>query len=417
VDRPDAREQPSFSPPAIGRDGALVSLSVPAFAWLWLCGLLWNLTRWSSLFLAAWLINELTDSPFLVQLSGAIFFAPMLFGGMLAGAISDRLDRRLTLLVTLAALVAASALMATVALAGATKAWMVYPFVLAIGTGAVVEMTARRALAYDLVGDARLTNALALESLSSAFGNMVGAAIAGAVISLLGVGSAFVAIAACYVAALLALWRVAPPARQSAVARPSLRRDLAEGLRYVLADRRQVSVLGVTVMMNLFMFSFIPLVPVIAEDFDASAFLAGVLASGTGIGSVAGSIVLAARTDMHRGRLYAGGALLAMAGLFLFALAPWYAAALGALVLAGLGLAAFVTTQSILPMVIAGMEMRGRAMGVMSMAIGALPLGMVALGALAQGVGPAVAVALSVAAGIVAMAAWLSLRPEVLRTR
>ena len=43
------------------------------------------------------------------------------------------------------------------------------------------------------------------------------------------------------------------------------------------SNRAVVSVLGVTVIANFFLFSYFPIIPVIAEDLDASAFFVGLL--------------------------------------------------------------------------------------------------------------------------------------------
>ena len=56
------------------------------------------------------------------------------------------------------------------------------------------------------------------------------------------------------------------------------------------AHRTLISILGVTVIMNAFYFSFMPMVPVFADRLDVSAFWAGVLASGTSLGSIIGGL-------------------------------------------------------------------------------------------------------------------------------
>jgi hypothetical protein len=71
--------------------------------------------------------------------------------------------------------------MSLVVLSGHVQVWMIYLFVLAVGIGQVVDMTNRPALVHDLVGDRLLGNAMALEPLSMAAGNMLGALSGGAV--------------------------------------------------------------------------------------------------------------------------------------------------------------------------------------------------------------------------------------------
>ena len=398
---------------AVPRGGAFAALQAPAFGYLWASGWCWNVTRWMAIFLCSFLVNDITGSPFLVQLVGAAFFMPMFLGGAVAGAVADRFDRRRTILRQLLLLIPLALIMGLLVTRGAVEAWMTYPFMVAVGLGGVVDMTSRRALVFDLVGDSRATNALALESMSMAGGNTLGSLFGGAVINFVGLGEAFFLIAALYVASFLLLLRVpSPPAHRKGAA-SSMRTDLAEGLRAVRRSEALIGILGITVIVNLFYFSFMPLVPVFAKEMQVNALLAGVLASGTGFGMMAGSFTWAAWPVRRRGLLYVGGSVLAMAFLFVFAAVQWYPAALLLLAVAGFGSSAFGTMQGVLVMTTAGPEMRGRAMGVLSMAIGSLPFGMIGLGLVAQLTDPAAAVMISVAVGFLAIAAWLVRYPKV----
>ena len=112
---------------------------------------------------------------------------------------------------------------------------------------------------------------------------------------------------------------------------------------------------------------------------------------------------------------YVLGCLVALLALFFFAASPVYLLALAALICAGAGNSGFTTMQSVLVLVSAGPEMRGRAMGILSMAIGALPFSMLLLGAAAQLAGPSTAVMSSVIAGVTCIAIWTRFRPEAHR--
>lgn len=403
---------------APGWKGTISSLAgVPSYRLLWLSGLLWNLTRWMAIFLGAYLVNELSGSPFLVQLVGAAFFAPMLFGGAVAGAVADRFDRRRTMLNQLAVLSVVATGMSALVVSGEARTWMVYPFMLVVGVGGVVDITSRRAMVLDLVGDARATSALALESFSSSLGNTLGALTGGLVVEFIGTGQAFGLIAVFYAGAFVSLLLVrAAPARVG-VAPQSIRDDILAGARYVRGHRALISILGVTILMNLCYFSFLPLVPVVAEDLGAGAGLAGLLGSGMGMGMMVGSLALAGGGTFHRGQIYVGGSFFGLLGLAGLALAPAYWFGFAAICLAGAGVAGFATMQSALVMGAAEPAMRGRAMGALGMAIGALPIGTILVGILAEPLGAAAGIMVSVVVGVVLMVAWLAWRPESWRTR
>lgn len=412
----DGTVQPQALPRRAEATGVFAALAVPGYARLWVSGWLWNLTRWMAVFLGSYLVNRLSGSPLLVQLVGAAFFAPMFFGGILGGVISDRFDRRRTIMAQLAALVPVALLMAALVIHGAVRVWMVYPFMLAVGVGGVLDMTSRRALVFDLVGAARVTNAMALEAMSQTGGTMLGTLLGGAITNVVGIGYAFLLIALAYAAAWLALLGLPRQVRAAAPrVRASLRRDVAAGLAYVRREPAIIGILGVTVLMNLCYFTYLPLVPVFAQRLGVNAFWAGLLAGAAGCGALLGSALVAAFVPGRAGRgsTYVAGAGLAMAGLLVFAFAPWYPLAWAALAVAGLGQAGFASLQGALILLTAQADMRGRAMGVLSMAIGVLPFGMVLLGLTAQLTDPTVAVSASALLGLAGLLGWTARAPAL----
>ncbi len=395
--------------------GMFAALRVPDYPKLWMSGWLWAFTRWMSVFLASYLINRITGAPLLVQLAGAAFFAPMFFGGIIGGVISDRFDRRGTIMKQLALLVPVALLMGVVVLSGRVQVWMVYVFMLAVGVGGVLDMTSRRALVYDMVGADGITNAMAMEAIAQTGGSMLGSLVGGAVINFTGTGQAFFVIAAAYAASWLFMAAMRSVPKESLpVAGGSVRGDIGAGLRYVRGRRPIIDILGVTVLMNFFYFSYTPMVPVFADRLNVNALWAGVLASAAGLGSLVGAAAIAARArPRRRGWTYILGPAVAMVALFVFAVAQWYPLALLALVVAGVGQAGFGALQGTLILLAAGPAMRGRAMGVLSMAIGVLPFGMITLGIIAQTSGPAVALIVSVVLGLTGLTVWAARSREL----
>ena len=387
---------------------------MPRYPRIFISGFLWNITRWMGVFLGSYLMNERTGSPLAVQLVGMAFFLPMFLGGLVAGAISDRFDRRRTLVRNLAVLAPVSLGLAILVQLDAWQPWMVYAFVFVVGIGGVLDMTNRRALIYDVVGPDHITNAVALEMFSIASGNMIGFLTGGALLDFVGDAWGFGLMGGLYLAALVLLVSVGPVARDGEAAPgSSLRENLVEGLRLATADIRLRSILGVTVLVNLFMFSFLPLVPVFAERMELSAFATGILGSAMGTGMMVGSVVVAVAAPSRRGLVYVAGAMLAMVALIGLPLSTGLATAYPSVLLAGLGGGWFGATQSALVLAVAADEVRGRAMGLMSMAIGGLPFGIFGLGLAAEVVGPAVALLTALCCGVVAMVAWLVTHPQV----
>lgn len=403
------------------RQGMFASFSVPGYTMLWLSGWCWTSTRQLSVFLGAYLVNEITHSPLKVQLVGTSFFLPMFLGGIVAGVVSDRFDRRRTMLRQLFVLTPLAALVGLVSLSGHLQVWMIYAFMLAVGVGGVLDMTSRRAFVIDLVGMDLATNAVALEAFAMSSGTMVGTLAGGAILAEVGSGPTYLMIAALYLASALLLLGVRVPQRSHAAGpAPSaseLISDFGEGVRMLRTERALASMLGVTVLMNFFFYSYTPLVAVFAKRLDVGPFHASALSAAGGLGMMLGALTIARAHPTRRGPLYIGATIGAMVVLNAFAHAPTYLWAVLALTAASYVSAGFSGTQGSIAMTVVSERVRGRAMGLVSMAIGALPFGMFVLGLVAQSVGPAAAVTTMTCVGIVLTVLWNLWRPELRRVR
>jgi MFS family permease len=391
------------------------ALEAHGYPRLWASGWLWNLTRWMAVFLASYLVTQRTGSPLLVQLTGAAFYLPILLGGAIGGVISDRFDRRRSLMAQQVLLIPCATLMGVLTLTGHLQVWMVYPFMLAVGVGWVVDMTSRRALVLDMVGAERLTNAMALEAMSQTGGAMMGNLIGGTVINFLGIGETFITMAALNGVIWIVLAGVPAVVREhTPVAGSSVRSDLVAGLRYVRSRRIMLSILAVTLLVNFFYYPYQPLVPVFASMLRVNAFWTGLLAASAGLGSLIAATMIAGGRRPGRGWTYVGGSALAMAGVFIFAGSRWYAASMLGLMIAGAGQACYNSMQGALTLSSASPEMRGRAIGIISMGIGVLPVSLPIVGLAAELVGPVAALAATAALGFL-LVALLSTRARDLR--
>ncbi len=405
-------------PPGAGRawPGILAAFGAPYFPRLLFCGILWNISRWMHVFLILFLTAELTESPLLVQIVGASLFAPFFVGGVVGGVVSDRFDRRLIAIAYFAILIPFSAAAAVLVLADAMRIWILCPFALVAGASWVVDLTTRRALVADIVGPRLVTNAFSLEAFSSSLGGVVGALAGGAMISLIGMGEAYVVNLVLVIATVAVLITVKSPARRH-VLRVPWREDLRSGLALLPRHRALVSILGVTLMMNLFYFSHFPLIPEFAEDLHISAFATGLLSAAATIGSMVAALVIASRPNPRRGPIYVCGALFALASLPLFALADSYPLALAGLIVGGCGLGGFAAMQFTLVTSVAGPEAHGRALGLMTTVIGVVPFGNILLGWVAESIGIGPAIAGSAAVGFLLIVLWTLRWPESIRLR
>ncbi len=395
-------------------DGSV--FAVPGFTRIYALGVVWSLCRWAIGFLGAYVVSDMTGSPRLVQFTGALLWAPLLLAGVASGAVSDRFPRRTLLLIQFAVLGPLTAGIGVLALMERLPLGVLYAYMAAAGFGWVIDMTVRRAMVYDVVGDRYVNRAMAFEGLASSLGLALGALAGGVLIGTVGAGGAYLAVAgAILVAALLVLRlpKVGKPVATGVSRRPSLRTEVVDGLRLVGRWPLLASVLAVTALTNFFHFSYFPIVPVIAEQLSASPAATGALAAATGLGMAVGSIIVL-RTSVRRGRAYVIGSAGAFVFLLGFAGFDRYWLVFASLLVASGFVGMFGATQSALVMTSVGEEVRGRAMGLLSMAIGMLPLGMAALGELAELIGPRPALLVSNLIGLAGLGLLMLRRPESL---
>lgn len=383
---------------------------------LWLANGLSYTSRWMQMIIVAWLVLELTDSAWYVGLVGFFSSIPMLLFGLTGGVLADVTNRQRLLVLPQIVNVATGVLLTVFLAMDIVQVWHTYVAIFVHGACWALSMPARRALLYDLLGIAGVTNAVALDTVGMNLSRMGGPGLAGALILLIGATGSYGLVTLFYALALgllasLRIPQTAPPERR----RQPLGRNLLEGLRYACQDQIILATMCITIVMNLLLFSYVPMVPVIARDvLHVDALLMGMLQAVEGLGALVGAmwIASAARLQYH-GRIFWGGSLLSLMALFLFSVSRAYIASLPILLFLGLGSAGFGTMQAAIIMLAAKEDMRGRALGVLSLAIGAGPLGSVLLGAVAEAVSPVFALRMSALLGIIAMACIVLFLPTI----
>lgn len=187
--------------------------------------------------------------------------------------------------------------------------------------------------------------------------------------------------------------------------------DVMEAARIALARPTLRLVLGVTVAMNVFGFSYTAILPAFgAVAFRASPVEIGLLAAAEPFGALLAGLGLALRRGAPPGRaIFAAGSAAFLIVLIMAALAPtlWLTALL--LMLGGIGIAAFSSLQTGLVMMEAPIEARSRILGLITTCIGMGPLGVLVIGALADGLGPRAAIWTMAATGMLALGLVLAL--------
>jgi predicted MFS family arabinose efflux permease len=380
---------------------------LPADFWrLWSVGAIASIVRWVEMVAMGVVVYDETGSAFIVAVVTMLRMLPMGLVGAFVGTLADRFDRRLSLAAVVGLLAATSAVLAVVAALGALQVWHLAVASLINGIGWATDIPLRRMMMGEAVGRDRMGTAMALDIVASNASRMVGPALGGFLLAGTGIEGAFLLGAVFYAVAIWATLavrtRIAPMPTTGAV----LARTW-ESFGLALADRRVAATLAVTVIFNLFGWPFTSMIPVIGRDrLMLGPEGVGILTSVDGVGACIGALALAwlLVPRWHQAG-YVGGVALYLAALAAFALAPTPVPAGIALLITGIGGAAFATMQTTIVYLAAPAELRSRMLGVLSVCIGTGPIGFLWLGWLADRIGASEATALTGALGLAALAA------------
>ena len=333
----------------------------------------------------------------------ALQFGPSLFLLPLTGFAADHFDRRKLLLATQAAQGLLALGLGVLTVTGLVHLWHVYAFALLLGCVTAFDAPARQTFVAELVSDALLSNAVALNSTSFNVARMIGPAIAGVLIAGIGSGPVFLINAATFMAVLaaLALMREAQLHRhERAVRKPG---SLAAGFRYLQGRPDLLTVLAMLFVFATFGINFPVFVSAMAvKAFHAGSGAFGLLSSTLAIGSVTGALFAAHRERPRAVLLLAASASFGVA-LVIAALMPNYVLFGLALILVGWSAQTFNTTANSITQLWTEPAMRGRVMAIyMAILMGCTPLGSPLVGWVADRFGPRWSLAIGAAAGFVA---------------
>lgn len=383
----------------------MLRASTPDFWRLWYVGLVVFTVRWLETVVVGIVVYQITGQAFLVAMMTMLRLLPMGLFGAFLGALAERFDRRLTLVGVVGLMTATSAMLAVVAWLDALEVWHLAVASFVNGCGWATDNPLRRMMIGEVVGRDHMGMAMSLDVGASNASRMVGPTVGGLLLVAIGIEGAFALSVLMYATAITA--GLAVRTRIPASHGGGLLARTREGLAIVLADKRLTATLIVTVIYNVFAWPFTSMIPVIGRDrLDLGPEGVGILTSLDGVGAFAGALLLAMLLSVRwYGYAYVGGVASYMIALIVFALATDPVLAGAALLVTGLGGAAFATMQATIVYLAAPPEMRSRILGVLSVCIGTGPIGFVWLGWLADVIGAHYATAITGALGLVALAA------------
>jgi len=341
-----------------------------------------------------WLVLELTDSPLLLGLTGLTFATPTIALTLLGGVIADRADRRRIMILSQSASALNFFLLATLVLFGWIALWHVMALAFLSGCVRAFDRPSRMALLPQMVPKEDIANAVAVGGTIWQLNRLVGPALAGMLIYLIGIGPTYYF---CFGASLIAvcLWLGIRLTAQSTVpASGGVLQHMAEGLNFIRKNEIYFMFITMIFFNSAFGMSYLILMPVFARNvLDVGSQGFGFLQSFGGAGALVGVLAVAWFSHSRGKGLQALTGAMAFGILLIsFALSKSYALSLGLALALGITSQFYMTTISTVLQVNLPNELRGRVMGIYGLAWELMPVGGMIAGAIAEFAGAPIAV-------------------------
>ena len=357
-----------------------------------------------------WLTWQLTHSGIWL---GIIAFAD-LFPTMLitpfAGALADRLDRRLMSLVSQALAMVQAFALALLTFAGLIDIWSLLALTLFLGIVYAFNTAARLSMVPNLLETRYVPSAIAIDSAVFNLARFLGPAIAGAIIVNWGVGPAFLFNALSFVCFLAALYHIRMIRHETGGKKTGgVMSQVLEGFRYARDHPGIGPMLVIIFAMAVGVKPFLELLPGFADAvFDRGAQGLAYLTAVAGLGAFTTALWMAQRgTAVGLTKVVIGALVLGGVAIFIFTATDIYAVGLIGAYFAGASVTLGGTgTQTLMQNVVDG-AMRGRVMSLYGMIYrGAPAFGALIMGSASEVVGLRAAVAVGGVICIV-VAVWM----------
>jgi MFS family permease len=233
------------------------------------------------------MVNQLSQSTLLISMMSTFISLPFFLFTLPAGALADMVDRAKLVRITHVWLAASAGGIAVVGSLHLLDGNLVLLFVFLIGAGLAFNGPAFSSLLTDIVSNEELPSASVLSGLQLDIAGMIGPALGGALIPLIGVNIIFATNAACFLLVNLALLRWDQPKGHPHSAMESFFQSFATAVRYVRYAPGVQIILARQILFSVLVVAIPALLPVIGlKELHIDAADLGLLYTSMGAGSV-----------------------------------------------------------------------------------------------------------------------------------
>jgi MFS family permease len=337
-----------------------------------------------------WLVYKLTGSAALLGVFGFASQVPMLFLSSIGGYVGDRYDRQRSVIATQTASMILAFVLAGLTLTHLIREWELIVIAFLVGIVNAFDVPIRQAFFVQMVGKEDLPNAIALNSSIFNGARVVGPAIAGFAIALVGEGWCFFLNGLSFLAVIGALLMMRIERTEIKPSQDSPFKNFIQGFHFAMSDLPIRSALLLLSVLSLFGLQYSVFLPIYANDIlKGGARTLGLLMSFAGVGAVLGALQFAARTH-YKGlaRWIAATSMTCSLGLIIFSQAKVFWLCTAVLFVVGFAATSQMAATNTLIQNRVPDELRSRVMAVYAtMFMGVQPIGSLVAGGVAKRIG------------------------------
>ncbi|MDP2904788.1 MAG: MFS transporter [Candidatus Omnitrophota bacterium] len=374
------------------------SLKVRDFRIYWLGMLVSLVGSWIQITAQSWLIFRLTHSAFLLGFVGFLSSIPVFFLALFGGLLADRKNKKNILIWTQTAFMILAFILAVL-----TQLKLITPvqiMLIAFLNGIVMAFDApsRQAVVAELVDSRHLMNAIALNSAAFNSARMIGPALAGVLVAIVGMSGCFYINGISFLAVIAALLVINLTALPANVPSGRAFKDLHEAVIFIKNNRALFLLIIQVCIVSLFGVSYVVLMPIFADNIlHVGVKGLGFLTGASGAGALSGALILARLGDFkYKGRLLVFSSIAFSLSLIVFGMSKMYWLSLAVLFFTGgFSVLALALSNTLLQIKVPH-ALRGRLMSFFLLTFaGVMPFGNLIAGSVAQAWGAAFVVTAS----------------------
>ena len=352
---------------------------------------------WMQIIAQGWLVYQLSQSELMLGVVGFASAIPSLLITPWGGVVVDSVSKRKLMIITQSCAMLLAFVLALLTFTGIVEVWHVVVLTVITGVVNAFDGPARQAFVVEMVGREDMPNAIAINSMTFNAARVVGPAIAGYILVVLGADWCFLINGISFLAVIGGLLAMRMPPASPRKSHTNVWGQLRSGVAYAVRTDEVGALLLISLTLSLFGITYSTVLPAFVDRVlqqGAGAF--GAINTASGIGAVSAAVLVARYGDRgFRGRWLNWMALAYPVVLIVFALNRFYPLALFLSVFLGLGfMNQFTLINTLLQTQIVD-EMRGRIMSLYTLTFfGLAPFGNLAMGALSEiwGIGQTIAV-------------------------